>query len=135
MIFLDTSALVKRYAIESGSDEVLRLMDEDAGWAASAATRTEAEVTLCHLGPEGRPGSAVHRRLQDDWDRFAVVPVDADCLAHAAAIGCEQRLRTLDAIHLAAALRLPAPLDFLTFDHQQAAAARRLGLVLAYTRI
>jgi predicted nucleic acid-binding protein len=70
----------------------------------------------------------VQRRLQDDWDRFAVVPVDAACLSLAGELGCEHRVRTLDAIHLAAAMRLPGPVTFLSFDRQQAEAAGRLGL-------
>lgn len=128
MIFLDTSALVKRYALESGSDAVLRFMEDDSEWAASSLARTEAEVTLCHLGSQGRNGSPVRRRLREDWDRFVAVPVDTACLSKAAEVGCEHRIRTLDAIHLAAALRLPGQITFLSFDRRQSAVAEVLGL-------
>jgi hypothetical protein len=37
---------------------------------------------------------------------------------------------TLDALHLAAADRLPGPLVFVTFDRRQAAAAKSIGLQL-----
>ncbi len=56
------------------------------------------------------------------------MPIDGRCLADAAGIGCAHELRTLDAIHLATADRLPKPLTFLTFDRRQAAAARALGI-------
>jgi hypothetical protein len=57
-----------------------------------------------------------------------VVPVDDLCLARAVEIGCEHRVRTLDAVHLAAAERLPPPVRFLTFDARQGGAAQALGL-------
>ncbi len=128
MIFLDTSALVKRYVTESGSDVVLRHMTLDSDWAASALARTEARVALCHRGPEGQIGSPAQLRLTGDWDRFATVPVDADCLTLAEELGCHQRIRTLDAIHLAAALRLPGEVRFLSFDQRQVDAAIAVGL-------
>ena len=46
MLFLDTSALLKRYLDEFGNDLVIRLMDEDRQWAFSAIARTEAEIAL-----------------------------------------------------------------------------------------
>jgi predicted nucleic acid-binding protein len=127
MLVLDTSALVKRYVEESGSSDVVRLMTEDSLWCASALARAEAQVTLCHLGFETTVEQQLVRSLNVDWEHFHVVPLDELCLARAAEIGCEQRLRTLDAIHLAAADRLPRPFSFLTFDVRQAAGARTLG--------
>lgn len=130
MIFLDTSALIKRYVAEVGSDLVVRYMHGDPDWAASMLARTETRVTLCQRGPEGMPGSPDQRRLAEDWDRFTAVPIDEECLAVAESIGCRQGLRTLDAIHLAAAQRLPS-VTFLSFDRRQLDAARALGLEVA----
>lgn len=130
MIFLDTSALIKRYVAEIGSDLVVRHMDRDPDWAASILARTETRVTLCHLGPEGVPGSPDQLRLADDWDRFTAVPIDEECLASAESIGCRQGLRTLDAVHLAAAQRLWR-VTFLSFDRRQLDAARAIGLKVA----
>lgn len=128
MIFVDTSALVKRYIKEAGSDVVARLMEEDLDWAASELARSEARVTLCRRGPEGVLGSPVQRRMAQDWDRFMTVSVDLDCLALAAEIGCQLGVRTLDAVHLAAAKRLPSEVRFLSFDDRQLKAASSLGL-------
>lgn len=130
MLFVDTSALVKRYLDEPGTDLVIRRMNEDPMWAASVLARTEAEITLCRLAlaPDGH--ADVWQRLREDWDRCHVVPVDAACLERAAEIGCAHGARTLDAVHLAAAGRLPPPLVVLTFDRRQADAARAMGLVV-----
>jgi predicted nucleic acid-binding protein len=128
MLFLDTSALIKRYVDEDGTELVLRRMDEDRDWAACRVALTEAEITLCRLGFETHEGRLLHQRLRDDWEHFHVVPVDPACLGRAAEIGCEHVLRTLDAMHLAAASRLPEPLVILTFDRRQADAARSMAM-------
>ncbi|MBA3382001.1 MAG: type II toxin-antitoxin system VapC family toxin [Actinobacteria bacterium] len=127
MLVLDASALVKRYVEEAGTSEVIRLMAEDSKWCAAALCRTETQVTLCHLGLGETVERQLGRLLHADWEHFLVVPVDDLCLASAAEIGCERRLRTLDAIHLAAADRLPRPFTFVTFDVRQADAARALA--------
>jgi predicted nucleic acid-binding protein len=132
LIFLDSSALVKRYVAEPGSDMVLEAMANDRDWSASVLAATETRIALCRRGPEGALDSSVQRRLADDFQRFIVVEVDAECLAEAEAIGCRFRVRTLDAIHLAAALRLPS-VTFLSFDQRQCEVARSLGLVVVPT--
>lgn len=130
MLFLDTSALVKRYVEEAGTDLVLRRMDEDPEWAASVMARTETEITLCRLGFRADEHPEVWQRLRDDWDRCHVIPLDATCLGRAAEIGCQHGARTLDAVHLAAADRMPGPLVVLTFDRRQADAARSMDFTV-----
>jgi predicted nucleic acid-binding protein len=128
MLFLDTSALLKRYVEEAGTDLVVQRMREDGEWAVSAVARTEAEISLCRLGFE--PGESVWQRLHEDWQRCHVIPVDPACLGRAAEIGCRCEVRTLDALHLAAADRLPRPLVVLTFDRRLAEAGRAMELAV-----
>ena len=130
MLFLDTSALVKRYVEEEGSPFIVRRMGEDPEWVASAVARTEAEITLCRLGFDRGGDAAVWRGLREDWERCHVVPVDHACLERASELGCRYQVRTLDALHLAAADRLPRPLVMLTFDPRQADTARAMGIVV-----
>jgi hypothetical protein len=131
MLVLDTSALVKRYVDETGTKRVLALMEADSAWCASALAVVETQVTICHLGLIDAVRQERIDALLTDWERFTVVPLDDLCLARAAEIGREQRVRTLDAIHLAAAERLPRPAPFVTFDERQADAGRALGLDVA----
>jgi predicted nucleic acid-binding protein len=128
MLFLDTSALLKRYINEVGGDAVRRALRRDREWAVSALAEAEASIGLCYLVPDADTLERLQQQLRDDMGGFYVVPVDASCLRAAAEIGCQQRLRTLGAIHLAAALRLPGPVTFMTFDRRQAAGASALGL-------
>lgn len=131
MLFLDTSSLLKRYVDEAGSEAVLELMAADTDWVASALAATEAEIALCHVGVDGRVLRRLRVALRRDWARFLVVPVDARCLADATELGCAHRLRTLDAIHLAAAERLAERPTFVTFDTRQARVARAAGYPVA----
>jgi hypothetical protein len=62
-----------------------------------------------------------------------VVPVDQRCLDRAGALMREQPLRLADAIHLAAADRLPRPLTFVTFDPAQIPVALSMNFAIAST--
>ena len=105
-------------------------MTRDPQWCASALALTEAHVTLCHAGLDASTLAQLQAALRTDWERMLVVPVDDLCLARSRVIGCEHRLRTLDAIHLAAAERIPGGAVLLTFDNRQRTAAIGLGLSL-----
>jgi hypothetical protein len=135
VLFLDTSALVKRYIDETGTRAVVALMDADAAWAASAMALAEAEIALCHRAPLEAMAEPLVAALRRDWASFAIVPVDDGCLARAREIGCQFGTRTMDSIHLAAADRLPRPVTFVTFDRRQAAAAAGMGLLVRPTAL
>ena len=130
MIFIDTSALVKRYVNENGSRTVMALMDADGSWSAAAIALAETEITLCQRTNGASAADPLIDSLRREWSRFAVVPIDEACLARAKEIGCQFGVRMIDSIHLAAADRLPRPLTFVTFDRRQAAAAAGMGLVV-----
>jgi hypothetical protein len=125
---VDASALVKRYLHEPGRDLVVESMAADDVWCASALCRTEVLLVLHRIASGPRQASALARAFRDDWDAFHVVPVDDRCLARAADVGAEYGLRTVDAVHLAAADRLPRPVHYLTFDRHQIPGALALGL-------
>lgn len=73
------------------------------------------------------PGDLLLRRAGAMLDALALLPLDRTILAAAGGLA-EPALRTLDAIHVVAAVDV-APLDaFVTYDERQAAAARLAGL-------
>ena len=127
MIFLDSSALLKRYVMEPESSFVSELMDDDPRWGVSAIVRTEATIALCRR-VSGQDREPQMKRLSADWRFVLAVPIDAECLALAQKIGCDHGVRTLDAVHLAAATRVPDDVRFLTFDRRQTEAALKLGI-------
>lgn len=67
-------------------------------------------------------------RFERDWEAGAVVDLDDTLCGRAADLGVQHRVRSLDALHLAAAERAGgAALTFLTFDTRLADAARSMG--------
>ncbi|MGH9210246.1 MAG: type II toxin-antitoxin system VapC family toxin [Acidimicrobiales bacterium] len=126
-LFLDTSALLRRYVHGPGHDLVVQAMERDPAWCASALCRSETLLALHRLAATSSQHQRLWSRLRDDWDAFVVVPVDDRCLARAVELGATYGLRTVDALHLAAADRLPRPLTYATFDRRQIPAAAALG--------
>lgn len=127
MLAIDTSALVRRYVRSAGHGLVTEAMADDDVWCASALARAETLQALHHVAVSTRQHDALWQSLRGDWDAFHVVPIDDRCLAHAVEIGSSFRVRSVDAIHLAAADRLPKPIRYLTFDRRQIPAAAALG--------
>ncbi|MEA3218717.1 MAG: uncharacterized protein QOJ19_4873 [Acidimicrobiia bacterium] len=126
-LFVDTSALLRRYVHAPGRDLVMATMESASNWSASALARTEVLLALRQMAVHAGQQDELWQMARDEWETFWVVPVDDRCLARAVEIGTEYGLRTIDAIHLAAAQRVPAPVRFLTFDRRQIPAAAALG--------
>ena len=124
---LDTTALLSRFLEGPTRAVVLESMAADPDWCASALALSEALMLVDRLGDDPARTDELRRALRDDWERIHVVPVDQQCLDRAAELGRTQPLRTVDAIHLAAADRLPRPLTFATFDPAQIPVALALG--------
>lgn len=132
---LDTSALLGRYLSGPHRSVVLDAMASDPVWCASALARAEALGMVDRVCDISADGDRVRQALRDDWERIHVVPVDQRCLDRAAELSREQPLRTVDALHLAAADRLPRPITYLTFDPRQIPVALALGFEVISTYI
>ncbi len=124
---LDTTALLSRFLEGPTRATVLAAMAADHEWCASALALSEALMLVDRLGDDPSRTDELRRALRDDWERIHVVPVDQICLDRAAELGRTQPVRTVDAIHLAAADRLPRPTTFVTFDPTQIPVALALG--------
>jgi predicted nucleic acid-binding protein len=128
VLFVDTSALLRRYLADRSRPIVIEAMAvADAEWCASALTRSEVLLALHQAAGDRTRHLELWRAVRDDWEAFWEIPVDGRCLARAAEIGAIYGLRTVDAVQLAAADRLPRPVRYLTFDRRQIPAADGLG--------
>ena len=129
-LYADSSALLKRYIDEADSDRAEALLAGDEALVTGRHTMVEVRRNLARLLD---PVAAVAARatFQGDLRAFAIVELDTSTCELAATIAEQTGVRTLDALHLAAARRLGTALTFLTFDVRQAQAARALGLVVA----
>lgn len=125
-LYVDTSALLKRYVDEPDGPEAVALLGSDPLLVTARHTEVELRRNLTRLIEPGRL-AAVRARALADLAVLAMVALDDTTCAAAAEIGEQTGARTLDALHLAAARR--AGVDALcTFDGRQAQAARALGL-------
>ena len=133
-VYVDTSALVRRYLHDRHRSVVVDAMADDDAWCASALVRSETQLALHRASVSARQQSDLWRILRDEWEAFWVVPLDDRCMARAVEIGATYGVRIVDAIHLAAADRLPGPVRYLTFDRQQIPAADALGFEVVSPR-
>lgn len=126
-LYLDSSALLKRYVEEPDSGHFNDLLAGDDRWLSCRITWVEVWRNLGRrLSPAD--GRAARAAFAIDWGSLAVVEVDAVLAENAGRIADLTGSRSLDALHLAAVERVgPASVSIVTADLRQAQAARSLG--------
>ena len=139
-LFLDTSAVVKRYMDEAGSDVVRRLVHPRnsnhvyiahitvvEGVAAIARRARTGDVTAEHA-------LSAFDGLQRDADSlYSVIPVGAVVIERAVTLARANVLRGYDAVQLAAALLLAdalraEPVTLVSADRRMCDVARQEGM-------
>jgi predicted nucleic acid-binding protein len=123
--YFDTSAVLALHLETSA--RAIAAGAIDAVTCTSALALTEALALIDKLSDEAVVRADIEDELRIQWDRYHVVPLDQRCLDRAAGLMREQPLRLADALHLAAADRLPRPLTYVTFDPAQIPVALALG--------
>ena len=128
MVYLDSSALVKLVVAEGESAALRRYLRSQPQRASCALARVEV---MRAVRPQGGAALARARRL---LRRLDLLQLDDDLLDAAASLD-PGILRSLDAIHLAAARTLAGDLAaVVTYDDRMTAAAGLLGLPIAAPR-
>lgn len=110
ILYLDTSALVKLYAEESGSDEVREAVKEARATAVSEICYVEARSALARREREGlseQEHDLAAEQLRRDFEEVYVLrPVTGGIVTLAGDLVRRHKLRAYDAVHLATALDL-----------------------------
>lgn len=135
ILFLDTSALVKMYIKETGSDYVFKQVNSATKIATSQVAYPEAKSAFARRMREGHLNIKDHKKivksLDDDWNSFLVVELHLDISKNAGNLAEKHALRGFDAIHLASACSLryliKSKISFLTYDSRQQEAALAEG--------
>lgn len=129
-LYVDTSALLKRYVDEPDSDVCERHLLSDPVWLTGRHTLVETRRNLLRLLATDELAVA-RSQLAADWKRLHVIELDELTCEIAADVAEATGARSLDAMHLAAASRVgKTGLALLTFDIRQAQAARQLGFTV-----
>lgn len=118
-LYLDASALVALHLDTPARAHVTAAMALDPDWCTSALTLVESLALIDRVTDEPVLRQDLEDYVRLTWDTIAIVPTDQACLDRAARLMREQPLRLSDALHLAAADRLPRPIRFVTFDATQ----------------
>jgi predicted nucleic acid-binding protein len=129
-LYVDSSALLKRYVDEPDSDACNAILSSDPMLVTGRHTVVELRRNLARLvAPTDLAG--VRAFVEEDLAALSIIELDATTCDAAAAIAELTGVRTLDALHLGAAQRAGGTaLAFVTYDLRQAQAARSLGFTV-----
>ena len=136
ILFCDTSALVKLYLLEDGSDTVAARAAESEALVVCRLTWVEVMSALARRTRE-RPQdasilAAARQRFVVHWPEFLCLEVTQELTELAGDYADTFALRAYDSVQLAAAelarRDLPGELQFACFDTRASKAARVLGI-------
>ncbi|WP_376692033.1 type II toxin-antitoxin system VapC family toxin [Wenzhouxiangella sp. EGI_FJ10409] len=136
ILFLDTSALVKLYVVEDGSEITHQAAGQAAVLAVSRIAWAEYYAALARRArttPEDEPPlDQARKALATDWDDFFVMEVSQPIVELAGEHAELYALRAYDAVQLATASYLAAQsgqnVQFASFDRRLNKAATAQGM-------
>lgn len=130
-VFLDSSALVKRYVTEPGSDDLEAILANASGIGVSVLCPLEIVSALCRRRRERQLNRPQYERAKSalfaDIADASVINVTGAVIARAVQILQRWPLRSMDSVHIASASSWSADL-FVSADGRQCVAARGYGL-------
>lgn len=138
ILYLDTSALVKLYVREPGTDETRARLRDASLVATSRVAYPEARAALARRQRESAISRGALTRavsaMDRDLERFVVVELSARVARRAGNLAERRALRGFDAIHLASALEVEqltgSTPSFCCFDDRLRDAASAEGLLV-----
>lgn len=136
IIYLDTSALVKRYVSELGSSEIRSAIKSATAIGSGLIARAEMAAALAKLHRMEVLSIEVARRyflrFDGDWQGMIKIGVSEEIVGYAGELAWQYGLRGYDAVHLSSALAWRDAMDeavtMATFDKRLWQAARDSGL-------
>jgi predicted nucleic acid-binding protein len=140
ILYVDTSAFLKLYLQEMGSDLVRESVDRATAVFTHLITYAEMQASLTRAVQQRRltQSDLSHQAecFESDWKMLHVVQVTEPLVRRAGALARDHQLRGYDSVQLAAAEKvfneLPAETNFsfMVFDKELQAAARSLGMTI-----
>ncbi|MBI3937962.1 MAG: type II toxin-antitoxin system VapC family toxin [Betaproteobacteria bacterium] len=136
IVYLDASALVKRYVAEAGSLEVDALIGEAQAIGTAVVSRAEVAAAFARAARGGLVTRAAVAKAMEafnaDWEHLIRLQLGEPLAARAAALAWEHGLRGYDAVHLASALvwreTLGEAVTVATYDQELRRGAQATGL-------
>lgn len=137
-LYLDSSAIVKRYVAEFGSAEIRAAAEQSEGNGTAVISRAEVTAALGKAIRKGvlseRDAKLALRNFNRTWPDLVRTRVTEKLVKYAADLAWTHRLRGYDAVHLASAVAwqqaLGEPATVATFDQAMWLAAGKIGLLV-----
>jgi predicted nucleic acid-binding protein len=132
--YVDPSAWVKRHFEEAGTEAVNRLFRGPISAACCGLGLLEMVATVARKAAQASIGPDVTTQvignIRNDHAAFRIVRIDEPLIELACELARKHRLRSMDALHLAAALSLGAPTGvvMVSADAELLASAAAEGL-------
>jgi predicted nucleic acid-binding protein len=130
-LFLDSSALAKRYVVEGGTEQVVNYCREADEVVLGVICAPELISAFRRLHRERRLSSRQYRALKKDLAadlaQATIVRLTEAVLSKTVETLERTTARTLDAVHVASAFEASCDL-FLSADRRQCETARKMGL-------
>jgi len=138
ILYLDTSALVKRYIQEASTDEVIALLESAGSVGSASLTKVEMaaafEKTVRQGWVKRKIAMQAWQDFLDHWPSFTRLNTSSGTIDRASALAWEYGLRGYDAMHLACALlwkeTLETQITMATFDRDLWQASKKAGLAV-----
>lgn len=138
IVYLDASALVKRYVAEPGSVDVASMLASAAAVGTAIVSRVEVAAALARAvrakAVRQREARLALQVFDAEWDDIVRIQLTESVIARATVLAWNHALRGYDAVHLASALSwqevLGEAIAVATYDRQLWNAARRSGLAV-----
>jgi len=138
ILYLDTSALVKRYIRETGTDEVIPLVENAGSVGSASLTKVEMAAALEKIVRQGwikrKIALQAWQDFLDQWSSFTRLNISSGTIERASKLAWEYSLRGYDAIHLACAIlwqeTLETQITMATFDRDLWRASKKAGLAV-----
>ena len=136
IVYLDASALVKRYIEEDGTTEVNALIDEADYNVTNLISRAEVSAAIMRASRmdiiNREDALEAIGRFRSEWESLHRLPVTEATVEQADNLVGNHDLRGYDAVHLAAAIIWQEVIGesvlFATFDHKLREAALHIEL-------
>ena len=129
--FFDSSAFAKRFIEEPGSDEVEKICQKTESIGLSSLCLPEILSALNRRVREKsisrKSYSIIKKRLLEEIEDADLINVIPEIIARSILLLEKNKLRTIDAVHLASAIIWETDL-FISADQRQIAAAKKSGL-------
>jgi predicted nucleic acid-binding protein len=140
ILYCDTSALIKRYIEEAGSDQVDRLFEEGSSVVTSTVAFAEIMAVFGRKYREGiltRTGySKSVLEFKKEYSKLILVSITPELNQLIESLVVKHPLRGFDAIHLASALLVQKEssinVNFACFDRVLNKAASSEGLLVSF---